>query len=99
MTPMRFPRFAPSVQVVKVAFGRFQMALTMGRAPEDGQAPSFLFHTMLFAKEHKDRLDAQAARLQALLDAGENPADLFNMAFWYAPEDKPKLTLFQPKKA
>lgn len=98
MLAMRFPRFAPSVQVIKVAFGRFQMALNVPPTPEGGNATSFLFHTMLFPAEHKARLEAQAARLQALLDAGENPADLFNMAFWYAPHDKPKLTLFKPKE-
>lgn len=97
MTPMQLPRFATSVQIIKAAFGRFQMALTVAQG--DGQTPAFLFHTMLFKPEHKARLEAQAARLQALLDAGESPADLFNAAFWYAPEHKPKLSLFTPKQA
>jgi hypothetical protein len=95
MSPMQMPDFTNSVQVIKVAFGRFQMALTL----VDQNGPTFFFHKMLFPAEHKARLEAQAARIQAELDAGADGM-LFNPNLWYTPDaDKPKLSVFKPKTA
>lgn len=96
MLPMQMPAFEQSVQVIKVAFGRFQMALTL----VDQEGPKFFFHKMLFPAAHKARLEAQAARIQAQLDAGADGM-LFNPAMWYTPDaaEKPKLSIFKPKTA
>jgi hypothetical protein len=97
MLPMQMPVFDQSVQVIKVAFGRFQMALTLRKKGQTAQ--EFVFHTMLFPAAYKDRVEAQAARIQSLLDAGHDARSLINPALWYAPHEKPKLSVFKPKTA
>lgn len=97
MLPMQMPAFTSSVQVIKVAFGRFQMAMAF----QTNDGPGFFFHKMLFPAEHKARLEAQVARIQDRIDAGEEPRAMVDMAYWYAAgsADKPKLSIFKPKTA
>lgn len=80
------------VQVAKVAFGRFQMFCQIGQ--------TFLSHKLLFKPEDKDRVEAQAARIQEILEGSDDPMGVLNMDLW---NDGSKLdfrnSVFKPKEA
>lgn len=79
-----------AVHLIRAPFGRFRLAAWIGDRA--------LTHFLLFDSTHKDRAEAQAARIEDVLARSKDPLSELDPALWQGPgaSEKVKGRVFKP---